>query len=73
MERLENSLQVRYQVSTVLECLVLGPKCKGEIVIKRSIKINKTKKPRFNTRTVTTPLGLKQRWRPFGWSELSRF
>ena len=56
-----------------MECLILGPKCKGEIVIKRSIEINKTKRPRFNTRTVTTPLGLKQRWKPFGWSELNRF
>ena len=53
-------------------CCASGDKFNGQIVIKRSVKLKGKDLSSLSSRKkeIAMPTGLKQRWKPFGWSEL---
>ena len=48
-----------------------GPSICGELQLKQGVEIGKVEVPQAvaGSEKVPFPAGLKQRWKPFGWSE----
>ena len=48
-----------------------GPRIQGELQLQQVVDIEEVKipEPVVGSEKVPFPVGLKQRWKPFGWSE----
>ena len=52
----------------------IGPRLEGQVCVQQSVDIlpvDNTDFPTEGSKMVEVPRGLKQRWKPFGWSEHS--
>lgn len=51
--------------------LLVGPPICGEVLLQQAVVLSEVKVPEADKSTdkVPIPVGLKQRWKPFGWSK----